>query len=152
MCFPRFSDLPICSSRVRGWWGDWAPGSDGPEQYWLLMIAVAKNMKDLMSVAIRNDCQGCAVCWKNFNSIKRSWEVKYTGHGIFIEFWNTTKCISTIWERFSCLLDEGIAKIWKKFYFHDGFLNYIYICTCKKKKPIQPILHQFFPWVCLKKP
>ena len=30
-----------------------------------------------------------------------------------------------IWQHFSCLLDEGIPKIWKKLNFHDGFLSYL---------------------------
>ena len=30
-------------------------------------------------------------------------------YGMFLEWWNTTKILSTIWQSFSCLLDEGIA-------------------------------------------
>jgi hypothetical protein len=81
-----------------------------------------------------------AVQWaeKNFNSIKRSWEVKYTGHGIFIECWNTTKYISTIWQRFMCLLDEGLRKYARNFIFT------MFFWAIQEKNPIQPILHQFF--------
>ena len=43
-------------------------------------------------------------------------------HGMFLEWWNTTKSLSTIW-RFSCLLDEGIAEICKKLKSHGA--------TCK---------------------
>ena len=46
-------------------------------------------------------------------------------HGIFLEWWNRTKSFSSIWQLFSCLLDEGIPKIWKKLNCHDGFLSYL---------------------------
>ena len=46
-------------------------------------------------------------------------------HGMFLEWWNTTKSLSTTWQRFSCLLDEGIAKICKKLKSHGGFLSYL---------------------------
>ena len=39
--------------------------------------------------------------------------------------WNTTKRLSTIWQHFSCLLDEGIAKICKKLKSHGCFLSYL---------------------------
>ena len=46
-------------------------------------------------------------------------------HCEFLEYWNTQKSVWRIWQRFSCLLDEGIPKIWKKFNSHDGFLSYL---------------------------
>ena len=46
-----------------------------------------------------------------------------TSHGMFLEWWNTTKSLSRIWQSFSCLLDEGIPKIWKKLNSHGGFLR-----------------------------
>ena len=33
------------------------------------------------------------------------------------------KSLSNMWQYFSCLLDEGISKIWKKLNSHDGFLS-----------------------------
>ena len=44
-------------------------------------------------------------------------------HGMFLEWWNRTKSLSSIWQHFSCLLDEGIPKIWNKLNFHHGFLS-----------------------------
>ena len=44
---------------------------------------------------------------------------------MFLEWWNTTKSLSTIWKCFSCLLDEGIAKICNKLKCHSGFLSYL---------------------------
>jgi hypothetical protein len=46
-------------------------------------------------------------------------------HGMFIVYRveNTTKILSNIPQFFSCLLDEGITKICKKFDSHDGFLR-----------------------------
>ena len=35
-----------------------------------------------------------------------------TVHCEFLEHWNSQKSLSSIWQHFSCLLDEGIAKIW----------------------------------------
>ena len=46
-------------------------------------------------------------------------------HCEFLEYWNTQKSVCRIWQHFSCLLDEGIAKILKKLNFHDGFLSYL---------------------------
>ena len=48
-----------------------------------------------------------------------------TYHCEFLEYWNTQKSVWRIWQRFSCLLDEGIPKIWKKLNSHDGFLSYL---------------------------
>ena len=42
---------------------------------------------------------------------------------MFLEWWNATKSLPNIWQYFSCLLDNGIAKICKKFNSHDGFLR-----------------------------
>ena len=44
-------------------------------------------------------------------------------HRGFLEHWNSQKSVSNIWQRFSCLLDEGIPKIWKKLNYHGGFLR-----------------------------
>ena len=44
-------------------------------------------------------------------------------HRGFLEHWNCQKSVSNIWQRFSCLLDEGISKIWKKLNSHGGFLR-----------------------------
>ena len=43
----------------------------------------------------------------------------------FLEHCNSQKSVSNIWQSFSCLLDEGILKIWKKLNSHDGFLTYL---------------------------
>ena len=43
----------------------------------------------------------------------------------FLEYWNTQKSVWRIWQHFSCLLDEGIPKLWKKFNSHDGFLSHL---------------------------
>ena len=58
------------------------------------------------------DTQKCASC-------------KVSSHGIFLEWRNTTKSLSNIWQYFSCLLDEGIPKICMKLNSHDGFLSYL---------------------------
>ena len=42
-------------------------------------------------------------------------------HCWFLEHWNRQKSLSNIRQRFSCLLDKGIAKICKKKNFHEGF-------------------------------
>ena len=42
-------------------------------------------------------------------------------HCWFLEHWNRQKSLSNIRQRFSCLLDKGIAKICKKKKFHEGF-------------------------------
>ena len=42
---------------------------------------------------------------------------------MFLEWWNTTKNLSKIWQHFSCLLDKGTAKICKKSNSHNGFLR-----------------------------
>ena len=49
----------------------------------------------------------------------------------FLESWNTQKSVWRIWQHFSCLLDEGISKIWKKLNSHDGFLSYLQNSTAK---------------------
>ena len=57
---------------------------------------------------------GVSLCWNDA-----------THHGMFLEWRNTIKSLSNIWQYFSCLLDEGIPKICKKLNFHDGFLSYL---------------------------
>ena len=54
-----------------------------------------------------------------------------TDHGMFLEWWNRTKSLSSIWQHFSCLLHEGIPKIWNKLNSHDGFLSYLQNSTAK---------------------
>ena len=50
-----------------------------------------------------------------------------TSHNMFLEHWNRQKSLSNIWQRFSCLLDERIAKKCKKTFFRGGFfLNPLY--------------------------
>ena len=49
----------------------------------------------------------------------------YASHRGFLEHWNSQKSVSNIWPQFSCRLDEGILKLWKKLNFHDGFLTYL---------------------------
>ena len=44
-------------------------------------------------------------------------------HCEFLEYWNTQKSVWRIWKHFSCLLDEGIPKIWQKLNSHGGFLR-----------------------------
>ena len=46
-------------------------------------------------------------------------------HCEFLEYWNTQKSVWRIRQRFSCLLDEGIPKKWKKLNSYDGFLSYL---------------------------
>ena len=48
--------------------------------------------------------------------------------------WNTQKSIWRIWQRFLCLLDEGIQKIWKKLNSHDGFLSYLQSSTANSAR------------------
>ena len=48
-----------------------------------------------------------------------------TSHSWFLEHWNSKKSVCNIWQRFPCLLDEGIPKICKKLNSHDGFLSYL---------------------------
>ena len=46
-----------------------------------------------------------------------------TSHCEFLEYWNTQESVWKIWHHFSCLLEEGIPKIWKKLKSHGGFLR-----------------------------
>ena len=64
-----------------------------------------------------NKCFGTFM--KCFNSSTRH----QTSHCEFLEYWNTQKSVWRIWKHFSCLLDEGIPKIWKKLNSHGGFLR-----------------------------
>jgi hypothetical protein len=41
-------------------------------------------------------------------------------HSVFLEYWNTTKSLCSIWQ---CLLDEVFAKLCKKFSFHGDCLR-----------------------------
>ena len=44
-------------------------------------------------------------------------------HNMILEWWNTTKGVSNIWQYFSCLLDKETAKIYKKFNSHESILK-----------------------------
>ena len=46
-------------------------------------------------------------------------------HCEFLEYWNTQKIVWRVWQRFFCLLDKGIPKIWQKLNSSDGFLSYL---------------------------
>ena len=72
-----------------------------------------------------------------------------TGHSRFLEHWNSQKSVSNIWQRFSCLLDEGIPK-----YGRNWILTMAFWATCKIAQPIQPIWQHIFalPWSAFKKP
>ena len=59
------------------------------------------------------------VSFKQFTNVKKG---RYL-HSMFLEWWNTAKCLSNILQNFSCLIDMGTAKICKKFNFHDCFLR-----------------------------
>ena len=69
-----------------------------------------------------------------FLSVNGIWEkrlqhfILYKHRG-FLEHWNSQKSVCNIWQGFSCLLDEGIPKIWKKLNFHHGFLSYLQSST-----------------------
>ena len=52
-----------------------------------------------------------------------SWLELKPKHCWYIEPRNREKSLRLIWQRFSCLLDEWIAKIWKKLNSHGGFLR-----------------------------
>ena len=53
------------------------------------------------------------------------WKSLFSFHCELLEYWNTQKSIWRIWQQFSCLLDKGIPKIWKKLNSHNGFLSYL---------------------------
>ena len=50
-----------------------------------------------------------------------------TLHCWYIEPWNREKSLRLIWQRFSCLLDEWIAKISKNFFFSQWLFEIIHI-------------------------
>ena len=58
---------------------------------------------------------------KNWGHVEHHKLQIVTFHSMFLECWNAAKILCNIWHYFSCQLDEGIAKICKKFNFHDGF-------------------------------
>ena len=71
------------------------------------------------------------------------------GHGMFLEWGNTTGGLSNICQHFSRLLDEGIPKIWKKLNPHDSFLSYL----LNSKANSAHLAAHFCPaLVCLKEP
>ena len=49
-----------------------------------------------------------------YSNSERSWQFLVTDHCWYIEPRNREKSLTLIWQRFSCLLDEWIAKISKK--------------------------------------
>ena len=59
-------------------------------------------------------------------------------HSGFLEHWNSQKSLCNIWQRFSCLLDEWIEKICKKFFFHGGFFmkSTFSVLRCRWTGPI----------------
>ena len=77
------------------------------------------------------------------------WNLVKQVHHWFLEHWNSRKSLCNIWQLFSCLLDEGISKIWKKL-----ILKMAFWVTCKIAQPIQPIWQHIFdlPYSALKKP
>ena len=85
-------------------------------------------------------------------------------HCKFLEYWNTHKSLCRIWQHFSCLLDEGIPKIWEKLNPHDGCFSYLQNSTansahlaahfckalvCPRKATMRI---QFLPSIFLKSP
>ena len=58
-------------------------------------------------------------CWTR----RYSMPYRLTYQCWYIEPRNREKSLTLIWQHFSCLLDEWIAKISKKKFFHDGFLR-----------------------------
>ena len=48
-----------------------------------------------------------------------------TDHGMFIEWRNIIKSLSNTRQQFSCQLDEGIAKVCKKFKSQGGFMSHL---------------------------
>ena len=83
-------------------------------EYWF----VAKNLSNFVSIP-----------WKlsnRNNSNLYLWFPLHFGisyHGVFLEWWNTTKSLSTNWQCFSFWFDVKIAKMCKKFNSHSGFLR-----------------------------
>ena len=66
----------------------------------------------------------------NFDKVAKVLKASYDtyihgGHCEFLEYWNTKKSVWSIWQWFSCLLDEGIPKIWKELNSLNGFLSYL---------------------------
>ena len=64
-----------------------------------------------------------------------------TAHRGFLEHWNIQKSVCNIWQRFSCLLNEEIPKICKKFNSHYGFLSYLQNSTANSAH----LTAHFFP-------
>ena len=64
-------------------------------------------------------------------------------HGMFLKCWNDTKSHPNIWQRFSSVLVEGIAKICQKWKSYNGLLS-----KCKLGRTIQPIQMQIFALSC----
>ena len=58
------------------------------------------------------------------NSIRKLFGYFKTCHCWYIEPRKREKSLRLVWQHFSCLLDDWIAKIYKKKKFHDGFLRY----------------------------
>ena len=55
------------------------------------------------------------------------WVIRYGKHCWYIEPRNREKSLRLIWQRFSCLLDEWIAKISKKKFFSRWLFEIIHI-------------------------
>ena len=56
-----------------------------------------------------------------------SWTTAHTVHCWFLEPWNSENSLTLIWQLFSCLLDEWIAKIYKIFFFSRWLFEIIHI-------------------------
>ena len=62
----------------------------------------------------------------NGRKINSNWQnLQISVHCEFLEYWNTQKSVWMTWQRFSCLLEDRIPKIWKKLNSHDGFWSYL---------------------------
>ena len=99
-------------------------------------------------------------CYKRYKKLKKGflWLKSKGHHCEFLEYWNTKKSVWRIWQTFSCLLDEGIPKIWKKLNSHDGFLSYLqnstansahlaaYFCTALVYPQKATVRIQFLPY------
>ena len=67
----------------------------------------------------------CKFIWNEYLTVYPWIWLKVPFHRGFLGHWNSQKSVCNVWQRFSCLLDEGIPKICKKLNSHDGFLSYL---------------------------
>ena len=85
-------------------------GNSRPVCFWVLMEGL-RNCKSWLDMVF---------CYLNCSDLL--WE-KIIVHWVSRVHLNTQKSVWMIWQHFSCLLDEGIPKIWKKLNSHGGFLR-----------------------------